>query len=711
MISTLTFLLCNSFTPNMNGDIYGISNPNYSDPVTFSTNYYDINSTYEYFDVYSPPITSRYAMVYWTMMPKVELPKNIIDRFFMKTMAIVGYETDQVFANGSSVPITWAYNHHYEAYLRSVDTNLIKVENKINTDYGQYNHGAKEIWKLNQSDPLSSLFFSEANGGEFRQSFHGYPRNYAQLIKSPRFFNIQPMQIDTRNRDPRFINQTKFVAGILPKEAASPEGAPYSGLLECPCTTRIHKQFTHAYDVSLNQRCEKPILNETICLNMSSFFGGNFNQTVKLVNYSLSPYGCFYQKDINSVTTGVYVNQYKSNNLCYNKYNEYNEYMGQIVNDKITNISAQINMTTYQSVITLRGYASNWFGIAFDAHTMSDLPYSIIVDGFGSVFEQKLGNHDQGHLLKSMIKVIENTVVNGIRTVKLIRDNKGINSDYFTFSADYPNIPVLLAVGNTPGFKYHKFRGTSSIYLSAVNGNTCICDNGHGGTINGLAFSKTCRPEPYGDLLRQHNPTCFIESYQGGLSCCHHKNVLLDADQQQPQDEMTYRLKFRFWFQDYNNHQNLERFYYQTEAYAGEYDVPKCQEETPSEECIHSITAHFQGRDMIDNNKIIGTKGFKLIYLAPHCHAPTCIDMELYNADTGDLICHVDGQLGKGTNAKYDEEGYIKLDPCLFGEDPGLLSPHFFKWNTNFTSIKRNNNTNAHYGEMASWQMRGVLVN
>ena len=51
----------------------------------------------------------------------------------------------------------------------------------------------------------------------------------------------------------------------------------------------------------------------------------------------------------------------------------------------------------------------------------------------------------------------------------------------------------------------------------------------NGGTINGLAFSKTCRPEPYGDLLRQHNPTCFIESYQGGLSCCHQKNVFVLA--------------------------------------------------------------------------------------------------------------------------------------------------------------------------------------
>ena len=36
--------------------------------------------------------------------------------------------------------------------------------------------------KVNETYPMSSLFFSEANGGEFRQSFHGYPRNYAQLI-------------------------------------------------------------------------------------------------------------------------------------------------------------------------------------------------------------------------------------------------------------------------------------------------------------------------------------------------------------------------------------------------------------------------------------------------------------------------------------------------------------------------------------------------
>jgi hypothetical protein len=692
---------------NMNGDTYGISNPNTSSKNPFPTVYEKINSNYEYFDVYSPPITSRYAEVYWTMMPKVELSKEIINRFNGKVMAVVGYESDQVFPNGTSVPITWAYNHHYEAYIRSSLSNLYKVDTQSHIDYGQYNHGAKQIWKINDTFPLGSLFFSEANGGEFRQSFHGYPSNYAQLIRSPRFFNIQPMQIDTRNRDPKYINQTKFVSGILPREAASPPNSCYSGLLECPCTTRIHKDMIHSYGVSLDEKCDRPVFNESICLNISRSIGGIYNSNISRVNTSDLPSGCSYDKNVMGDTTQIYINNFTSNIDCMN---DYGEYLGGITRDSTTNLTIQFNMTTTQFILTITGNSDNWFGIAFGAHTMSDLPYSIIVDGYGSVFEQKLGNHDQGKLLQKAITVKENVVIGGIRTVQIIRNNDGINSDYYSFSPDNANIPILLAVGNTPGFKYHKFRGTNTLYLSAIGGRTCVCDDGHGGSINGLNFVKNCKPEPYGDLLEQHNPTCFIGSYQGGLSCCHHKNVLLDADQVQPTDEMTYQLKFRFWFQEFSGHKKLERFYYQTEAYAGEYDIPKCEEGTPPEECIHSITAHFQGRDMIDKNIIGNNKGFKLIYLAPHCHAPTCIDMELYNQDTGDLICHVNGDLGKGTDMKYDEEGYIKLNPCLFGEDEGLLEPHLFKWDTNFTSIKRNNNTNAHYGDMASWQMRGIMI-
>ena len=49
--------------------------------------------------------------------------------------------------------------------------------------------------------------------------------------------------------------------------------------------------------------------------------------------------------------------------------------------------------------------------------------------------------------------------------------------------------------------------------------------------------------------------------------------------------------------------------------------------------------------DMIDNKKIGNSTGFELIYAAPHCHAPTCLSMELYDSDTGNLLCRVDGIL------------------------------------------------------------------
>ena len=55
--------------------------------------------------------------------------------------------------------------------------------------------------------------------------------------------------------------------------------------------------------------------------------------------------------------------------------------------------------------------------------------------------------------------------------------------------------------------------------------------------------------------------------------------------------------------------------------------------------------------------------------------------------------------------------GYIAIPPCLWGsEEEGLVPPTFLSFDTNLLSIKRNNNTNAHYGDMAMWQMRGVMV-
>ena len=42
-----------------------------------------------------------------------------------------------------------------------------------------------------------------------------------------------------------------------------------------------------------------------------------------------------------------------------------------------------------------------------------------------------------------------------------------------------------------------------------------------------------------------------------------------------------------------------------------------------------------------------GFDGVHLIYAGGHCHAPSCISMELFNADTGKLLCRHDPVYGE----------------------------------------------------------------
>jgi hypothetical protein len=205
---------------------------------------------------------------------------------------------------------------------------------------------------------------------------------------------------------------------------------------------------------------------------------------------------------------------------------------------------------------------------------------------------------------------------------------------------------------------------------------------------------------------------------------------LLDADQAIPEDYMEYQMKFRFYFEEYvsrdkvHSHRNLVRFYWTTEAHAGEYDIVPCLPGIPSQDCIQVITSRWKVRDfMVDcpvrnGNDCTGvgskdpdkTAGIKLIYAGPHCHAPSCLSMELYNADTGRLLCHVEPVFGQSDRI-YDERGFVELPPCLWGDTTdGLLEPEFLGLDTELLSIKRNNNTVGHLGEMASWQMRGIVV-
>merc|ERR1719231_526483 len=117
---------------------------------------------------------------------------------------------------------------------------------------------------------------------------------------------------------------------------------------------------------------------------------------------------------------------------------------------------------------------------------------------------------------------------------------------------------------------------------------------------------------------------------------------------------------------------------------------------------MHTITFHWH------------MSNARMLYAGGHCHAPSCIDISLYRNDTGtpELLCRQRSAYGQGDvkGDKFDEAGYIVLPPCLWGSsDEGLEPPSWLPPNTPMYSVKRNRNTHAgHYGEMASWQMRGV---
>ena len=131
---------------NMNGKPGQYQIANGLSGVKFSTDYDS-----EYFEVYSPLIRSRYSEVVWKMSDAIPLPEDIRERFFGKVMSVVGYEADQVRLTPDGedvpVPITWAYNHHYGAWISNGRTvRMTKARAGEDSARRGANHGYRAHW-------------------------------------------------------------------------------------------------------------------------------------------------------------------------------------------------------------------------------------------------------------------------------------------------------------------------------------------------------------------------------------------------------------------------------------------------------------------------------------------------------------------------------------------------------------------------------------
>ena len=109
-------------------------------------------------------------------------------------------------------------------------------------------------------------------------------------------------------------------------------------------------------------------------------------------------------------------------------------FIGQLTSST-TEVDMKLSLTSKndQAMINITGPDGKWFGVGLGAKTftMSDQPYTIMVDGSGKVSELKLGDHSGGQTLAKSVTIVSNKVVNGRRTISLTRPLKVPYARYY----------------------------------------------------------------------------------------------------------------------------------------------------------------------------------------------------------------------------------------------------------------------------------------
>lgn len=233
-------------------------------------------------------------------------------------------------------------------------------------------HGSNKIWMVEpvegalNDDDLQyphSQFISEANGGEMRKSYHGYPKGYAQLIQSPDTFNPVPMQIDTWNRE---MTNSTFLPGPLPRASRIRDGvAGYNPLLECPCSDRLVKKWGMAYSMDPT-KCEGGNMdNATECFTAAEELIPANRVITKMLHNSSLPDGCVAGIDKDGYLHATW------NSFCHNKDSKTSTLAELTNNDAetvvgvakgVVNVTITLDPLTNEVTITMTGPKDKWFG-------------------------------------------------------------------------------------------------------------------------------------------------------------------------------------------------------------------------------------------------------------------------------------------------------------------------------------------------------------
>lgn len=228
----------------------------------------------------------------------------------------------------------------------------------------------------------------------------------------------------------------------------------------------------------------------------------------------------------------------------------------------------------------------------------------------------------------------------------------------------------------------------------------------------------------------QQNPSCSITRYESGFRCCEHGVFVVDTDQYDVESLPVTEFYFKFNFKYEKAVSEDDEDGDEDTNTAGlvtlpvrpplccdvtanltvggniEFDVPLCTPGTAPEDCIfemastqffdlqanyHSSATEHEKEE--DPNELVG-----LVYAVGHLHVGG-LSLDLYNDETGELICHSDPTYGTGEEAGNELDYLVGMSDCVF--DP----PLYMKRSQLLRTVSRYNSTINHRGVMALWLM------
>lgn len=341
-------------------------------------------------------------------------------------------------------------------------------------------------------------------------------------------------------------------------------------------TSRVTKELDAEHFVQLVDACSDEVTSEAECAAVvSQLAPPGFNTTTVTVSNASLPAGCSF-----ALATGArqLMASFNTQNaptapaLCGRGLTGL---FG--VEKSLVELQLSLDEASPNATFELTGPDGVWFGVGFNARSMGNAPWTVIVDGAGMVTERKLGNHNPGALLPCSVHVLSNTVIAGNRTVVLTRQRQGA---HFNFSLSQTTLPFITAVGSGPELAIHKSEAEATLTLLATDAPNCVCAKdpapfGKGGGYfvyedgSRVAFQNLC----VGQVLEQRNPTCDLRTYTGGIQTCRDGWRLLDKNQPVPWEDrpLVYYHKYRFWFQDYVGQNEPTHFSWHLGAATGEY--------------------------------------------------------------------------------------------------------------------------------------------